>query len=165
MRLETEARGGLLSKEDCAFNDVPTMCTFNDARSPSSMIASRPDTKIEARGLCCARWESRQTQDWLRFDYCCCSVNNVHTWNSILLLFSEICSPTEQALTIIVVVHTEKSILVLSIILGGHECPVLSFTFSQNLHFDYPVPIPQGIPRFHCCLNTVCICYRVIAFL
>ena len=107
------------------------MCAFNDARSPSSMIASRPDTKIEARGLCCARWESRQTQDWLRFDYCCCSVNNVHPKNSILLLFSEICSPTEQALTIIVVVHRQKSILVPSIILGGHECPVLSFTFSS----------------------------------
>ena len=29
MRLETEARGGLLSKEDCAFNDAPTMCAYN----------------------------------------------------------------------------------------------------------------------------------------
>ena len=115
MRLETEARGGLLSKEEkvpsmMCLQCVPTMCAFNDARSPSSMIASRPDTKIEARGLCCARWESRQTQDWLRFDYCCCSVNNVQPKNSIL---------------------------VPSIIWGGHECPELSFTFSKRLYFEY----------------------------
>ena len=90
----------------------------------------------------------------------------------LLLLFSEQCSPIEQHPIVVqwnLFTHrtgfdyhcccsqTEEHPSALNH-LGRTwvSCAIFHIFFNS---------IPQGNPRFHCCLNTVCICCRVIAFL
>ena len=151
MRLETEARGGLLSKEDRA---------FNDARSPSSMIASRPDTKIEARGL-------------LRKMGVTPDSGLASLW--LLLLFCEQCSHMEQHPIVVqwnlfthrtgfdyycCCSHREEHPSALDH-LGRTWVSCAIFHIFSKPSFWLSGLISQGILRFHC---SVCIWYRVIDY-